>query len=73
MSLYGVQGAPTKTDCEVIHKQCSEDVPCNTWGQLIDLQTEACHSKNTTSWNIFLRVEFVREYGPNLDSDSAVP
>ena len=47
-------------------------IKINTWGQLIDLQTEACHSKDTTSWNTFLWVEF-REYGPNSDSDSAVP
>ena len=73
MSLYGVYGAPMKTDCEVIHEQCSEDVPGNTWGQLIDLQTKACHSKDPTSWNTFLWVEFIREYGPNSDSDSAVP
>ena len=70
--LYGVQAAPTKTDCQVINEQCSEDVLCNTWGQLIDLQTEACHSKETISWNTFLWVEFVREYVPFL-TDSATP
>ena len=50
-----------------------EDVPGNTWGQLIDLQSETCHTENTASWNTFLCVEFVREYTPNSDSDSAVP
>ena len=73
MSLYGVHGAPTKTDCQVIHEQCSEDVPGNTWWQLIDLQSKACHSKDTTSCNTFLWVDFVSEYGFNFDSDSAVP
>ena len=27
----------------------------------------------STSWNTFLWVEFFREYGPNSDSDFAVP
>ena len=45
---------------------------CQAWyaglsTQLIDLQTEECHSKDTASWNTFLRVEFVRDYDPNSD------
>ena len=37
MSFYGVQGAATKTDRQVINKQCSEDIPGDTRWQLIDL------------------------------------
>ena len=73
MSLYSLQGAPAKTYYQVIHKQCSKDVRGNTLGQLINLQSQTCHSEDTTSWNTFLWVEFIRDYGPNSDSDSAVP
>ena len=61
MSLYDVQEAPTKTDCQVIHEQCFEDVPGDAWGQLIDPQSVACHSKDTTGWNTSLWAEFVRK------------
>ena len=67
LSLYGVQRAPTKTDCQVSNKECSEDVPGNTSGQLINLQSKTCHSQDTTSWNTFLWVEFIREGCPNSD------
>ena len=59
MSLYGVQGASTETDRQVINKECSEDVFGNTRGQLIDLQSKTCHSQDTTSWDTFLWVEFI--------------
>ena len=45
----------------------------NTSGQPIDLQPESCQSEDPTSWNTLLWIEFVTEYGPNSDSDSAVP
>ena len=70
MSLYGVQRASSKTDCQVIDKECFEDVLGNTRGQLINLQSKTCHSQDTASWNTFLWVEFVRECCPNSDSDS---
>ena len=53
--------------------KCFEDVPSNTRGQLINLQSKTCHSQDTTSWNTFLWVEFIRECCPNSDSDSRVP
>ena len=34
---------------------------------------KTCHSQDTTSWNTFLWVEFIRECCPNSDSDSPVP
>ena len=71
--IYGVQGAPTTTDCQVINKECSEDVPGNTRGQLINLQSITCHSQDTTIWNTFLWVEFIKECWPDSDSDSSVP
>ena len=71
--LYGVQRASPKTDRQVIDKECFEDVLGNTRGQLINLQSKTCHSQDTTSWNTFLWVEFVRECCPNSDSDSPVP
>ena len=37
MSLNGVQGAATKTDRQVINKECSEDIPGDTRWQLIHL------------------------------------
>ena len=40
--------------------KCFEDVLGNTRGQLINLQSKTCHSKDTASWNTFLWVEFVR-------------
>ena len=70
MSPYGVQRASSKTDCQVIDKECFEDVLGNTRGQLINLQSKTCHSQDTASWNTFLWVEFVRECCPNSDSDS---
>ena len=60
MSLYGVQRASSKTDCQVINKECFEDVLGNTRGQLINLQSKTCHSQDTASWNTFLWVEFLR-------------
>ena len=60
MSLYGVQRASLKTDCQVIDKECFEDVLGNTRGQLINLQSKTCHSQDTASWNTFPWVEFVR-------------
>ena len=68
MSLYGVQGASTKTDGQVINKESSEDVPGYKRGKLVNL-----HGQDTTNWDTFLWVEFVRECGPNFDSESAVP
>ena len=73
MYLYGVQRASSKTDCQVINKECFEDVLGNTRGQLVNLQSKACHSQDTASWNTFLWVEFIRECCPNSDSDSPVP
>ena len=73
VNAYGVQGAPTKPDCQVINKECSEDVPGNTRRQLINLLSKTFHSQDITSWNTFLWVEFVRECCPNSDSHSAVP
>ena len=73
MSLYGVQRASSKTDRQVIDKECFEDVLGNTRGQLINLQSKTCHSQDTASWNTFLWVEFIRECCPNSDSDSPVP
>ena len=73
MSLYSVQGAPAEADRQVVNKKCSEDVPGNTRGQLINLQSKTCHSQDATSWNTFLWVVFIWECGPNSDSDSAVP
>ena len=73
MSLYGVQKASSKTDRQVIDKECFEDVRGNTRDQLIDLQSKTCHSQDTTSWNTFLWVEFVRECCRNSDSVSPVP
>ena len=35
--LYGVQGAATKTDRQVINKECSEDIPGDTRRQHVDL------------------------------------
>ena len=71
--LYGVQRASSKTDCQVIDKECFEDVLGNTRRQVINLQSKTCHSQDTASWNTFLWVEFVRECSPNSDSDSLVP
>ena len=48
MSLYGVQGATTKTDCQVINKECSEDVTGNMRWQLVDLKPKTCNSQYTT-------------------------
>ena len=73
MSLYGVQRVSSRTDRQVIDKECFEDVFGNTRGQLINLQSKTCHSQVTASWNTFLWVEFVRECCPNSDSDSPVP
>ena len=73
MPFYGVQRASSKTDCQVIDKECFEDVLGNTRGQLINLHSKTCHSQDTTSWNTFLWVEFIRECCPNSDSDSPVP
>ena len=73
MSLYGVQRASSKTDCQVIDKEFFEDVLGNTRGQLVNLQSKACHSQDTASWNTFLWVEFIRECCSNSDSDSPVP
>ena len=73
MSLYGVQRASSKTDRQVIDKECFEDVLGNTRGQLVNLQSKTCHSQDTASWNTFLWVEFIRECCPNSDSDSPVP
>ena len=73
MSLYGVQRASSKTDRQVIDKECFEDVLGNTRGQLINLQSKTCHSQDTASWNTFLWVKFVRECCPNSDWDSPVP
>ena len=73
MSLYGVQRAFSKTDRQVIDKECFEDVFGYTRGQFINLQSKTCHSQDTASWNTFLWVEFVRECCPNSDSDSPVP
>ena len=44
---------------QLINKECSEDVPGNTWGQLIHLQSKTCRSQDTTSRNTFLWIEFV--------------
>ena len=60
MSFYGVQRASSKTDRQVIDKECFEDVLGNTRGQLVNLQSKACHSQDTASWNTFLWVEFIR-------------
>ena len=73
MPLYGVQGASTETDRQVINKECSEDVFGNTRGQLINLQSKTCHSQDAASWDTFLWVEFIRECGPDSDSNSAIP
>ena len=40
MSLYGVQIASSKTDRQVIDKECFEDVLGNARGQLINLQSK---------------------------------
>ena len=73
MSLYGVQRASSKTDRQVIDKECFEDVLGNTRRQLINLQSKTFHSQDTASCNTFLWVEFVRDCCPNSDSDSPVP
>ena len=73
MSLYGVQRASSKTDRQVIDKECFEDVIGNTRRQLINLQSKTCHSQDTASWNTFLWEEFIRKCCPNSDSDSPVP
>ena len=70
--IYGVQGAPIKTDCQVINKKCSRDVPGNTRGQFINLQSKTCHSQDTTCWDTFLWVDLTIECGPNCDSNSVV-
>ena len=71
--LYGVQRASSKTDRQVIDKECFEDVLGNTRGQLINLQSKTCHSQDTASWNTSLRVKFFRKCCPNSDSNSPVP
>ena len=72
MSFYGVKGGPTKTDRQIIHKECSEDVRGNKRWLLVNLQSEACNSQDTTSWDSFFWVEFNRECVPDLDPNSAV-
>ena len=52
MSLYDIQGVPMETDCQVINKEYSKDVPGNARGQLI--QSKTCHGQDTTSWYTFL-------------------
>ena len=73
VDVYGVQRASSKTDRQVIDKECFEDVLGNTRGQRINLQSKTCHSQDIASWNTFLWVEFVRECCPNSDSDSPIP
>ena len=73
MSLYGVHGAATKTDFQVVNKECTEDVSGDTRWQLIDLQPKACNNQYTPGWDTFFRVEFIRECGADSDPNSAVP
>ena len=64
MSFYGVKAALTKTDCQIINKECFEDVHGNKRCQLINLQSKACNSQDTTSWNAFFWVGvFMGQYG----------
>ena len=68
MSFYGVKGAPTRTDRQIIHKECSEDVLVNKrWQLLVNLQSEACNGQDTTSWDSFFWVEFIRECVPDSE------
>ena len=71
MSFYGVKGAPTETDRQIIHKECSEDVRGNNRWQLVNLQSEACNSQDTTSWDSFFWVEFIRECVPDSDANGS--
>ena len=64
LSMASIQGPPTKTDGQVINKESSEDVPGYKRGQLINLQAKTCHGQDTTNWDTFLWVEFVRECSP---------
>ena len=73
MSFYGVNGVPMKTDHQIMNKECSEDVHRNKRWQHVNLQSEACHSQDTTSWDSFLWVEFIRECVPDSDPNSTVP
>ena len=66
------QGAPTKTNRQIIHKDCSEDVLGNKRWQLVNLQSEACNSQDTTSWDSSFWVEFIRECVPDSAPNSAV-
>ena len=57
-----------KTDCQMINKECSEDVHGNKRWQLINLQSEACNSQDTFFW-----VELIKEHVPDSDPNLAVP
>ena len=72
MSFYGVKGAPTKTDRQIIRKEYSEDAHGNKRWQLVNLQLEACNSQDTTSWDSFFWVKFTRECVPDSDPNLAV-
>ena len=52
---YGIQGAPTKTDCQAVN----EYILRNRRWQLISGQSKTCKSHATISWNTFLG-EFIR-------------
>lgn len=73
MSLNGIKGSSSKTDRQVINKECSEDVLLNMRRQFINLQFKTGHSQDTTRWNSLLWIELVGESGSDSHSDSAVP
>ena len=60
MSVYCVKGVPPKTDRQIINKECSQDVHGNNRWQLINLKSKACNRQDTTSWDSFFWVEFIR-------------
>ena len=50
-----------------------QEVHGNERWQLINLQSKTCKSQDTTSWNTFFLVEFIRECVSDSDPNSAVP
>ena len=73
MSLYGVQRASSKTDRQVIDKECFEDVLGNTRGQLINLQSRNMSQPGHRQLEHFPLGKIRQRVLPNSDSDSPVP
>ena len=72
--LYSVQGAPRERPRKQIARSSTNSALKMSLaiheGSSLIFKSETCHGEHATSWNTFLWVEFVREYG--LHSDSAV-